>query len=40
MQSMIVPQLKVDKQQLNETETITSTEVPSYVGGKRVFDVD
>lgn len=32
MQSMMVPQLKVDKQQLNDTETVTVAEVPSPVG--------
>jgi len=34
---MMVPQLKVDKQQLNDTETVTSAEVPSPVGGKCVI---
>ena len=36
MQSMMVPQLKVDKQQLNDTETVTDVEVPSSGCGKCV----
>ena len=32
LQSIMVPQLKVDKQQLNDTETVTGAEVPSPVG--------
>ena len=35
---MMVPQLKVDEQRLNGTETVTSAERPrpQAVGGKRV----
>jgi len=36
-QSMTVLQLKVDKQQLNDMETITGAEVPRPVDGKRVL---
>ena len=32
LQSIMVPQLKVDKQQLNDTETVTGAEGPSPVG--------
>jgi len=33
---MMAPQLKVDKQLLNDTETVTSAEVPRPEGGKHV----
>ena len=37
MQSMMVPQLKVDKQQLDDTETVTGAKVPRSVCGKCVL---
>ena len=37
MQSMTTPQLKVDKQQLNDMEAVPSAEVHIPVDGKRVL---
>jgi hypothetical protein len=34
---MTVPQLKIDKQQLDDTEAVTSAEVPRPAEGKRVL---
>ena len=37
MQSMTVSQVKIDKQQLNNVEIITSAVIPSPAGSKHVF---
>ena len=37
MQSMTMPQLEVDEQQLNDMEAVTNAELPRPVDGKRVL---